>query len=219
MAADRVRAVGRPSDPLVLAMHGLRLKGFADAAAIAEVVGLPVEVADQHLKALQSEGFVQYREGRMSGYSLTSAGRSEHERLLAAELEAAGCRAAVHGSYKRFLDLNAELLGVCTAWQLREVGGQSVVNDHSEPEYDKDIITKLGELDAKVQPICVELGECFERFSTYGTRLADALDRVRNGQIEYFTKPMIPSYHTVWFELHEDLLASLGIERSSEGGS
>jgi hypothetical protein len=28
---------------------------------------------------------------------------------------------------------------------------------------------------------------------------------------------MIASYHTVWFELHEDLLATLGIERSSEG--
>ena len=28
---------------------------------------------------------------------------------------------------------------------------------------------------------------------------------------------MIDSYHTVWFELHEDLLATLGIERSSEG--
>jgi hypothetical protein len=28
---------------------------------------------------------------------------------------------------------------------------------------------------------------------------------------------MIASYHTVWFELHEDLLCTLGIERSSEG--
>ena len=30
------------------------------------------------------------------------------------------------------------------------------------------------------------------------------------------TKPMIDSYHSVWFELHEDLLATLGIERGSE---
>jgi len=26
------------------------------------------------------------------------------------------------------------------------------------------------------------------------------------------------SYHTVWFELHEDLLATLGIDRASELG-
>ena len=38
------------------------------------------------------------------------------------------------------------------------------------------------------------------------------------GDTDWFTKPMIPSYHTVWFELHEDLLATLGIERGSEGG-
>jgi hypothetical protein len=30
---------------------------------------------------------------------------------------------------------------------------------------------------------------------------------------------MIPSYHTIWFELHEDLLATLGIERGSEAVS
>jgi hypothetical protein len=27
---------------------------------------------------------------------------------------------------------------------------------------------------------------------------------------------MIPSFHTVWFELHEDLLATLGLDRSAE---
>jgi hypothetical protein len=27
---------------------------------------------------------------------------------------------------------------------------------------------------------------------------------------------MIDSYHTVWFELHEDLLATLGRQRSQE---
>jgi hypothetical protein len=26
----------------------------------------------------------------------------------------------------------------------------------------------------------------------------------------------MPSYHTVWFELHEDLLTTLGLERASE---
>jgi hypothetical protein len=30
---------------------------------------------------------------------------------------------------------------------------------------------------------------------------------------------MIESYHTVWFELHENLLATLGIQRSKEHAS
>ena len=45
---------------------------------------------------------------------------------------------------------------------------------------------------------------------------AEALRRVRAGEHDWFTKPVIESYHTVWFELHEDLLASLGLDRSSE---
>jgi hypothetical protein len=30
---------------------------------------------------------------------------------------------------------------------------------------------------------------------------------------------MIASYHTVWFELHEDLLCTLGLERGSESSA
>ena len=40
-----------------------------------------------------------------------------------------------------------------------------------------------------------------------------------NGALDYFTKPILPSYHTVWFELHEDLLATLSIDRASEGST
>jgi hypothetical protein len=43
------------------------------------------------------------------------------------------------------------------------------------------------------------------------------MEQIRAGDTDWFTKPMIPSYHTVWFEMHEDLLSTLGIERGSEG--
>jgi pyruvate,orthophosphate dikinase len=42
------------------------------------------------------------------------------------------------------------------------------------------------------------------------------VDRVEAGERDWFTKPLIDSYHTVWFELHEDLLSTLGKERASE---
>ena len=56
------------------------------------------------------------------------------------------------------------------------------------------------------------------RFAPYQPRLASAMARVVDGERDYFTKPIIDSFHTVWFELHEDLLTSLGLERSQEGG-
>ena len=50
------------------------------------------------------------------------------------------------------------------------------------------------------------------RFSGYADRFAAALARVDQGQRRWVDEPRIDSCHTVWFELHEDLLASLGIE-------
>ncbi len=49
-----------------------------------------------------------------------------------------------------------------------------------------------------------------------GRRLDNALARVQAGDFDWFTTPVIDSFHTVWFELHEDLLSTLGIERSKE---
>ncbi len=49
-----------------------------------------------------------------------------------------------------------------------------------------------------------------------GSGLSAALARVRTGDSQWFTSPAVESYHTVWFELHEDLLQTLGINRSDE---
>ena len=205
------------SDPRFLVLHGLRLKGFGDAGAVAEAAGVAEADAKPELDGLVAEELAAYREGRLSGFTLTPTGRAEHARLVEEELAASGQRDAIDGAYRRFLGINGDLLGICTAWQLREVGGESIVNDHSDPAHDAEVIGRLADLDAKVQPICAELGVALDRFASYGRRLGEALARVQAGDSDWFTKPMIASYHTVWFELHEDLLCTLGIERSSEG--
>ena len=105
---------------------------------------------------------------------------------------------------------------ICTDWQLREIDGQSVVNDHTDGAHDAVVIDRLADLHAGIEPICDDLGTLLDRFAGYGPGLAMALHKVRTGDTDWFTKPMIPSYHTVWFEMHEDLLCTLGIERGSE---
>ena len=70
-----------------------------------------------------------------------------------------------------------------------------------------------------MQPICAALKDNLERFATYGDRFTYALKLVLDGEVDWFTKPMIESYHTVWFELHENLLSTLGIDRASESSS
>ena len=68
----------------------------------------------------------------------------------------------------------------------------------------------------RVRPVLADLRSHLARFASYSQRLRGALERVTEGDRDWFTKPTIDSYHTVWFELHEDLLATLGLERSKE---
>jgi len=67
-----------------------------------------------------------------------------------------------------------------------------------------------------VLPVLADLTAASARFGGYAPRLGNALDRVRAGSTDWFDKPTIDSYHAVWFELHEDLLATLGLDRASE---
>jgi hypothetical protein len=210
--------MGHASAPEFLVLHALRLKGFAGTGGVAETAGVSEEEASQRLDAAKEAGLVTYREGRISGWSLTAAGRTRHGELLAAERDGAAYTDPVDNNYRRFLEINGDLLGVCTDWQMRPgPGGQPVINDHSDEEYDRKVIARLRGIDDAVQPVCSELGACAERFSGYGPRLNAAIAKVEGGDVDWFTKPMIDSYHTVWFELHEDLLCTLGIERSKEG--
>ena len=207
------------SDPSFLVLHALRLRGFAEPEVLAESAGLPAGEVSERLTSLAADGLVLRREGRISGWSLSPAGRQRHGELVAADVEAAGARDEVEGAYRRFLGLNADLLEVCTAWQIREVDGEQRVNDHGDATYDKEVVQRLLGVHDRVRPVCAELRDAMARYGGYGARLRHALERLVGGDTQWFTKPTIPSYHTVWFELHEDLLVSLGIERSAEASA
>jgi hypothetical protein len=45
--------------------------------------------------------------------------------------------------------------------------------------------------------------------------LRAALDRADAGEREWVTSPRCDSYHTVWMQLHEDVLLALGLERTT----
>jgi hypothetical protein len=142
-----------------------------------------------------------------------------HDALLRDELDAPGVdRGQIESAYRTFLSVNGDLLRACTDWQMRSgPAGAMVLNDHLDGDYDGAVIGRLGRIDDAIQPVCASLGAALARFDGYGPRLADARRRVEAGEREWFTKPLLDSYHTIWFELHEDLLCTLGLERSKEG--
>ena len=77
---------------------------------------------------------------------------------------------------------------------------------------------ELRDIDQRVEPVLAELVSLLDRFRGHDRRRRIALERLLAGDHDYFTKPMFPSYHSMWFELHEDLLATLGTARASQGG-
>ena len=210
-----MHSVPAASDPAFLVLHALRLKGFADTGVVAAIAGLAEDETARHLEKASSAGQATRRDGRISGWALTPDGRGRHAELIASELDSSGARSSVENGYRRFLEVNNELLTVCTDWQLRN----GTLNDHTDTAYDDEVIGRLRGVDVRVQPVCQDLGDVLERFGAYGTRFSTALQRVEAGERDWFAKPMIDSYHTIWFELHEDLLATLGIERSKEGSA
>ena len=207
------------SDPETLVALALRLKGFGEVPTIASVHGLSVETTAVILSGMvKSEKCVMRQVEAAEKYVLTPTGREEGQAALAQELEVVAARGIVEALYEKFLQLNPEMLQLCTDWQVINDGsGEQKLNDHGDSEYDTKVLDRLEVLDQQIAEILQPLIGVLSRFDNYPSRFASALEKVLSGDLDWLTKPIMPSYHTVWFELHEDLLATLGINRASEG--
>jgi hypothetical protein len=176
----------------------------------------PLEMLDTTLRSFEGAGLVRRHRGSLPGWSLTAAGRRRGEQLLAAELERSGLRDRVELAYGEFLELNHGVLAVCTDWQVRVGADPMVLNDHTDPQYDEEVLERLESLHGRALGMLRSLVADVQRFVGYEPRLSKALATARRGEVDWVTRPVIDSYHTVWFELHEDLLATLGRRRSDE---
>jgi hypothetical protein len=140
------------SDPRLLVLHGLRIKGTAEAASVAAAVGLPAVQVARLLDQLAAAGLVARTDGLLTGWSLTRAGRAEHSRALRAELDGLAARPTVEAAYRRFLDLNPGVLDACSRWQVRERRGRPIRNDHDDHRYDERVLRDLDGALAGVRP-------------------------------------------------------------------
>jgi hypothetical protein len=198
----------------------IRLRGAADPATVVTALasmGFLVEDPAVLLGRLELAGLLERRAAAVDRWRLTDEGRQEGERLLAVELDGAAARQRVTDAYTAFLALNGPLLRVCTDWQLRDADPASiVVNDHTDAAFDRAVLNRLRSIHRSVLPICDELTACLDRFRSYRTRLTAAHDRVVAGDGAALDQPSTDSFHAIWFELHEDLVATLGRDRSTE---
>lgn len=194
----------------LLALHGLAIKKMGSADGVANILGLDAQEISTALDAAVAAGHAAIvRDAFMlkpDGQKALDAAYPE----MFADLRANESFGAAYG---RFEVVNNELKQLITDWQTMEVAGSRVPNDHSNKDYDDGIIDRLGALHERAESVLGALTGAKTRLGRYTDRLLAALEKSEDGEVEYISGARVDSYHTVWFELHEDLLRVLGQER------
>lgn len=199
------------SDNDLLALHGLAVKKAGSPAAVAAVLGGEEEAIAAALEAAVAAGRAA---GAKGTFMVAPAGRQwldEQYPVVFADFRA---NPEASEAYERFEKINRELLALFTDWQMMpSAGGERVPNDHSDADYDNGIVDRLGAQHERAEKVLDRFAALEPRLGVYRERLDEAYDKVLAGEIDWVSGARIDSYHTVWFELHEDLLRMLGRER------
>lgn len=188
----------------------VRLKGRVGLAALADTLREDLAAVSNVVERLTETGLVVHDKTlRLSGQ-----GRARLAELLAAERRHVD-QEALANAYKAFRNINTELKAAVTDWQLK--AGQP--NSHDDPDYDAAIVARIEAVHRTVLPTLAAVAAQLPRLSGYSIKLQQALDKVKAGDTGWLTRPIVDSYHTVWFELHEELIAAAGLTRKAEAKS
>jgi hypothetical protein len=193
-------------------LQAVRLKGRVVPADLAATLGEEPDAISETVEQLRSSGFLVGPALRIS-----PSGRARLDTLLAEER--AGIDAAVvAGAYDDFHAVNADFKALVTDWQLKG-GPAGTPNAHDDAEYDAAVLARLDEVHARVVPIIDNATTQLPRLKAYSSKLSVALHKVKAGDTTWLTRPLIDSYHTVWFELHEELIGAVGLTREQAAKS
>ncbi len=193
-------------------LRGLLVKG----QSLPESLGGALLVAPDEVRPLIDEtvtaGLGEFVAGAIR---LTADGKLAALGIFEAERERWGAVNA-DGALDAFLPFDHRMKDIVTAWQVREIGGESTLNDHSDAEYDARVLDELAGLHEESARWLGTLTSRLGRLDAYRIRLDRALALARDGDRRFVASPRVESYHTVWFELHEDLIRLSGRKRATE---
>ncbi len=188
-------------------LQAVRLKGRIMPADVAATVGEAPSTVAEAVGAATDAGLLI--EGKT--LRLSPEGRIRLDELLAAERRNTD-QAAIGAAYDQFRSVNADFKALVADWQLKD--GEP--NPHDDAEYDAAILARLADVHERVTPIAEAVAHELPRLASYSDKLAAALAKVQSGETTWLTRPIVDSYHTVWFELHEELILAAGLTRESE---
>jgi hypothetical protein len=193
-----------------LALHGLAILRTATPADVARRMAMDAADAEAMLTLAAAHGRVVRTGDRLM---LTPLARlalaADYSRTCAALRADPAFAAAV----ERFEVVNVDLKALMTSWQTRIIGGVTLPNDHADTAHDQGIIDRLGRFHDRVTPLLDQLAALLPRLAVYRDGLLAALERAEDGAIAFVSDVGCESYHTLWFDLHEELLRLSGTER------
>jgi hypothetical protein len=188
-------------------LQAVRLKGRPRQTDLASTLDAETTVVESAVTELTAQGLLSAG----STIRLTPAGRERLAELLETERHGTDADAVVR-AYGEFRVVNRAFKELVAEWQMRD----GVPNDHSDADYDRALLDRLTRLHRTLQPILDSIEQQVPRLAAYAAKLSTALTRIDDGDVTWFTRPIIDSYHTVWFELHEELLGVVGVSREDE---
>lgn len=191
-------------------LQAVRLKGRVSLADLAATLREGTDDVAGTVERLTKSGLL------IDGKALRISpdGRVRLDELLVAERKQIDT-AALAAAYADFRAVNAEFKALVTDWQLKD--GRP--NTHDDTAYDAAVLARLDDVHQRVTPIVTAAAAQLPRLSHYSAKLQAALDNIRGGDTAWLSRPLIDSYHTVWFELHEELIVAAGLTRESEAKS
>lgn len=193
-----------------LLLHALAIKKHASPEEVAPLAGVETATSKQLLEQAVASGRAALANGK---YLLTPLARVALESNYSRDFGELRENEQFVAAYEDFERINVQLKALITDWQTISVGGERIANDHSNPAHDAAMIDRLGDLHERADRILERLAAGHSRLAFYRTRLLSALEQAEDGAIEWVSDAKIESYHTLWFELHEDLLRMVGRQR------
>lgn len=193
-----------------LVLHATAIKRHAPVGGIAHLAGVSEATARAVLEQAVAGGRAVEAKGAfaltpLAGVALSARYARHFGHLRADE--------GFVSAYEGFERINRTLKQIITDWQTLDVGGAKVANDHSNKAHDEAVIDRLGGLHEQAEGILDRLSAKLPRLNYYADKLMFALESAEDGDHEWVSDIRRDSYHTVWFELHEELLRIMGRER------
>jgi hypothetical protein len=194
-------------------LHGVAVKKYATVAEIASVTGVDPDQVRYLVETATASGRLLVNGDK---YLLTPLAQVAVRFDYSRQFDTIRSGNAFLTAFDRFETINTNLKSLITRWQTIDTRGARVANDHSDREYDMEIISNLGEINDEVASLLGTFESALQRFTYYRVNLDAALEKAEAGDLEWVSSARVLSYHTLWFELHEDLLRILDKRRRED---